>query len=88
MKLVVDANVLVSALIKDSAARKVLLNPANEFYVPEYIIQETYAYVDVISKKNGLSRDENLRVLEILLKYCKQVPPVFYLDKLGKPSKL
>ena len=88
MKLVVDANVLISALIKNSGARKVLLNPANELYVPEYIVQEIYAYIDVISKKNGLSREENLRALEILLKYCKQVPPAFYLDKLGEAVKI
>lgn len=88
MKLIVDANVLISALIKDSTARKVLLDPKHEMYTPEYIVQEIYAYVDVISKKNSLSRDENLRALEILLKYCKQVPPAFYLDKLKEAIEI
>lgn len=82
MKLIVDANILIAALIKNSAARNVLLDPMHEFYVPDYGVQEIYAYLDIISRKSGLSREQILRVLDTLLKYCRQIPTAFYADKL------
>lgn len=41
MKVVLDTNVILNALIKDSAVRGIILGSNNEFLVPEYAIEET-----------------------------------------------
>ena len=35
MKIIVDSNVLLSALIRDSFTRKIIINSENLFYFPE-----------------------------------------------------
>lgn len=36
MKLIVDTNILLKALIKDSRVRAILLSPVDQFLVPEF----------------------------------------------------
>ena len=40
MRLVVDTNIIISALIRDSLTRKALLYPYFEFFAPEDIWKE------------------------------------------------
>lgn len=40
MKLVIDTNILISALIKNSVTRELLLFPTMEFMLPEYALEE------------------------------------------------
>ena len=58
MKLVVDTNVLLSALVKNSTTRSLLLNPNHDFYIPEFALDEVEKYLSVISSKSGLSASE------------------------------
>jgi predicted nucleic acid-binding protein len=54
MKLVVDTNILVSALIRDSVTRKILLDPRISAYVPEHFLGEIEEHHDQIIQKSGL----------------------------------
>lgn len=51
MKLVIDTNILITALLKDSKTRELLLFPSFEFLLPEYALQEVEAHKSLLSKK-------------------------------------
>lgn len=40
MRLVIDANILVAALLKDATTRQILLEDDLEFFAPEYLLTE------------------------------------------------
>jgi len=46
-RLVIDANIILSALIKDSTTRKILIGSAIDFYAPEYLIEEVEKYLSL-----------------------------------------
>lgn len=88
MKIVVDANVLLSAMIKDSITRKVLLEGKHKFYFPEYGYEEIEKKLDVISKKEGLEKAEAKQVLETLKKHVVIVEAEFYKLKIAEAEKI
>jgi predicted nucleic acid-binding protein len=51
MKLVVDTNRIIAALIKDSANRKVLFSDVFDFLTPQEALNEVRKYKDYIIKK-------------------------------------
>lgn len=58
MDLIVDTNSLVSALMRDSGARRVLFLSENTFHAPEEILEELFKYSELLAKKSGFSIDE------------------------------
>ncbi len=62
-KLVIDANIILSALIKDSITRKILIGSAIEFYAPDYLLEEVKKYISLVSRKNSLSEEENKKIV-------------------------
>ena len=57
MRLVVDTNVILTALIGGSRVRAVLLGTGHSFYVPEYAFEEIEAHIGMIAGKSRLSDD-------------------------------
>lgn len=51
MKLVVDANVIISSLIKNSKTAELLISPLLDLYAPKYIFEEITKYGDEIAGK-------------------------------------
>ena len=74
MRLIVDTNILISSLIKDSITREILLLPFTDFYLPEFALEEVEAHKTKISKLSGLSRDEIDFFLDLLLENISIVP--------------
>lgn len=76
MELVIDANILISALIKDSHTRHFLILSRNSFYVPEFIFEEINEHMAELGQKTSLSQDEIKEVLEqiIILGNIKVIP--------------
>lgn len=58
MKIVVDTNMAIAALIKDSAARQVIMGNKFEFISPDFVFDEIYKYEDEILEKSGMSKEE------------------------------
>ncbi|MEE9116726.1 MAG: PIN domain-containing protein [Thermoplasmata archaeon] len=54
MRLVVDTNIIISALIRDSLTRKALLYPYFQFFSPEDIRMEIERNMDEIVRKSGV----------------------------------
>ncbi len=74
MKLVVDANVLFSALIKDSFTRKLFFEERLEIYAPEYLFEEFEEHRREIIQKAHKNEDEFWDVMGILKSRISVVP--------------
>ena len=74
MKVILDVNVILSALIRDSTTRKIILNSEFDFYFPEFSLHKIRKYKDYILEKSGLTEEEYNKILAILFKYIKLVP--------------
>jgi len=48
LKLIVDTNIILKALIKNSKVRAILLSPNHQFYVPEYSLEEVERYLPLL----------------------------------------
>ena len=53
MKIVIDTNVLMAGLLKDSIVRAMLLSKNIKFFIPEHALDEIRKYEDELLKKSG-----------------------------------
>lgn len=68
MNIVIDTNVLISALIKDSTTRKILIEAEWTFYYPKISFHEIEEHQEVILEKSGLDPADYYSLLVLLLK--------------------
>ncbi len=66
MKIVVDANVVISAAITSGRTREVLCLSDAVFLAPPELEQEVSDYTPLIAEKSGLSRPEVDKTIDIL----------------------
>lgn len=88
LRLVIDANIILSALIKDSATRRILIGSAIEFFAPDYLIEEIEKHIPLVSRKNSLSEEENKKILKILCSYITIVGIEFYEENISEALKI
>lgn len=88
VRLVIDANIVLSALIKDSATRRILIGSAIEFFAPDYLIEEIEKHILLVSRKNSLSEEENKKILKILCSYITIVGIEFYEENISEALKI
>ena len=74
MRLILDTNVILKALIRDSVVRAILLGSSHEFFVPEHAIDETKKHLRLVAEKSGLSEGETASVLVALLAHVNVIP--------------
>lgn len=74
MKIVVDVNIILSALIKDSITRRIIVDSGFEFYFPENSLHKIRKYQNYIIEKSGMGELEYNQILTKLLSYIKMVP--------------
>ena len=67
MRLVLDTNILIAALIKDSLTRNILFLPDFEFLVPEYALEEVNRHRAKIARHSRLKYREIDLLLSLLL---------------------
>lgn len=67
MRLVLDTNILVSALIKDSMTREILTHPEMEYLLPEFALEEIEDHKEELLQKSGLSKSD----FELLFEHLK-----------------
>ena len=73
MRFIIDANILISALIKDSITRRIIIDSFFDFFTPEYTFEEIEKHLGYISRKNSLTIKENKEIIEILSNYINVV---------------
>ncbi|MHA2248355.1 MAG: putative toxin-antitoxin system toxin component, PIN family [Candidatus Hodarchaeales archaeon] len=74
MKLVIDTNIIISALIRKGITRKMLFFPGLKLVTPEITFKEIKNHIDLIAAKSKLSKDNVLQILDILKKNIKTIP--------------
>jgi predicted nucleic acid-binding protein len=74
MDIVVDANVIFAALIKDSFSYSLLFSDRFHLFTPEYVFTEFEEHKDEILKKTERSAEDFSRVIEILKRRIAIIP--------------
>lgn len=74
MDLVVDANVVFAALIKDSVSYHLLFNEKYHLFAPEYIFTEFEKHKNELLDKTGRTTEEFFHLLTILKRRIILVP--------------
>lgn len=88
MKLIIDTNVLISSVLKDSTTRELLLNESIEFYLPEIVLSEVNKYLPYIVQKSRLSEEKIKKLLNIILENLHLVPIDEYEGKMDEGLKI
>jgi len=88
MRLVLDTNVLIASLIKDSVTRAILLLPDFEYLLPEFSLEEITRHWPKIARLSGLASEELDLLLSILLESVSVVPMERIVPHLAAAEKL
>lgn len=74
MRIIIDSNILFSALIKDSKTRKLILEYNGFFLFPSYILEEMEKHERELYTKSGLNEQDFERLLNLILKKVSIIP--------------
>jgi predicted nucleic acid-binding protein len=74
MDLVIDANILFAALIKDSTTLDILFNENIHLFAPEFLLEEFYKHKDEILNKTKRSKEEFEDIYDLLKKVITIIP--------------
>jgi predicted nucleic acid-binding protein len=74
MKLVIDANVVISALIADSKTRELIVTLEPDLVTPAFVHDEVENYEGLIVEKSGMEPDRVAQFIELLFQYIEVVP--------------
>jgi predicted nucleic acid-binding protein len=88
MILVIDTNILISALIRDSTTRKIIVKSEWEFYYPEKSFHEVRKYKNLVLEKSGMNEEEYTGILNHLLKHVTLVPEELIEKKLSEANEI
>jgi len=89
MKIILDINVIISALIKENSINRALLNiPFFEFYLPDYALKELKKYEQLILEKTNLNKDDLRALVKILLSRVKVIEETVFLPYLGQAERI
>ncbi len=88
MNFVIDTNILLSALIKDSVTREIIIESGLNFYYPKISFKEIQKYKSLVLKKSGMNEKEYNLLLNILLDNIVLVSDNQFSDSLNKAEGL
>ena len=88
MDLVVDANILFSALLKDSLSAELLFNENLKLYTPQFLIKELFKYEKLILTKTHRPREKYIEILHCLKDVITTVPKETFSDFLKKAKTI
>ncbi|MBN2423037.1 PIN domain-containing protein [Candidatus Woesearchaeota archaeon] len=88
MDLVVDANILFSALIKDNIAAKLLFEDKFKLYTPDYILDEFLKYNKTILKKTSRTHENFVQIMHVLQEIIYVLPREEYSKFIDKAEKI
>jgi len=74
MIIIIDANILFSALIRDSKTREIILKTDEFFLFPSYIFIEAQKYKQEIIEKSKMSKEEFEKLFRLILGKVLIVP--------------
>lgn len=78
MKLVIDANIIISALIKDGFHRALIISDKFTLISPDYIIGEVEKYIPYIAEKAELDISDVELNFVLLFRHIAVIPKTDY----------
>jgi len=88
MRLVVDANILFAALIKEGSTAELLISDKLQLFAPEFLFSEFTKYEELILKKTHRSNEEFNEFLELLKEQITIVPKKEITPFIDKAEKI
>jgi predicted nucleic acid-binding protein len=88
MRIILDSNIILSALIKSGKTRTILTTPTNEFYTIEFAIQEIRKYKTLVLKKSGLTKEEFEIMLSLIMDNIQIIEKQLIKSKINEAKKL
>lgn len=88
MKLVVDANILFAALIKEGSTAELLISDKLQLFAPEFLFTEFVKYEELILKKTHRSREEFNQLLDLLKEQITIIPKKEIIPFINKAEKI
>lgn len=90
MKLVVDANILIAALLKNATTRELLLKEEVEFFAPEQLLNEIKHLLKnpKIRRRLKLDDDDLYELTSAILSHIEFVPEKIFLDFIKQSVSL
>lgn len=84
MKVVIDSNRVIAALIKDSTTRNIIFDEKFEFIAPDTITIEINKYKATIIEKAGIAEDEFDVLLSLIFEHISIIPQNEYNEFIAK----
>ncbi|VVB77250.1 tRNA(fMet)-specific endonuclease VapC [uncultured archaeon] len=88
MILVVDANVVIAALVKGGKSREILMSGKFKFVAPDFVKEETLKYLELIRRKSGLAKEDLDLLITLLFQEIETVPESEYGRELPKAKAI
>lgn len=88
MKVVIDANRVMSAIIKDSSTRRTILATESTLYAPDFMRVELTKHRPYVLKKSGMPAADYDRLLALLFDKIRWVPDSQVTAHMEKASVL
>ena len=87
MRLIVDANILFSALMKNSLTAKLIFEEDLLLSTPDFIITEFLKYEGLILKKTHRTKEEFIQIMHLLKEVITIIPKEEYSQFIEKAEK-
>ncbi len=80
MKIVIDSNRVLAAMIKESTTREILFDKTFDFIAPDYLISEVRNHKDKVIKATGITDNQFEILLSLIFEYIIIVPEKDYTE--------
>lgn len=88
MIIVIDTNILISALIRDSFTRNIIMYSGLNFYYPEISLHELRKHKQLIIKKSDLTEEAYEDILAKIFEYVLLIPTEETTEKLEEAKRI
>ncbi len=88
MELVIDANVVISALIADSKTRELIVTLEPDLLTPAFVHDEIENYEDLIVEKSGMKPARLAQFIDLLFQYIDVVPASEFYPAIEKADEV
>ncbi len=76
--MVADTNCIISALIRNSVSRKIIINTNFKFYTPDFTLEEVRKHKSLICEKAGITEEDFEILIMLLFEKIEIVPKQEY----------
>ena len=88
LRLIIDANVLIAALIKDDVTAALLYSKNLQLFAPSQLLVEVRKYKDIIKRKSGMDDEEFKELLKSFKRRITFIENEEFIDLLDEADKI